>query len=187
MSALEFIAEIAWPVTVLVIALLFRRPIVAILSGEHGSLKAGPFGLAWRRTLSEVKSELGEEAPIAHAAPGPPASDLTTELAPVAARAPTAAVLEAYAQIEKALRQLLEVRGAGEGIDRIGAVGLARRAQETSLITDETRHAVEGLSALRNLAAHGRAEDVSPERAQEYLTLADAVLWAIDANARRAS
>jgi len=36
-----------------------------------------------------------------------------------------------------------------------------------------------GLGVLRNLSAHGRAGEVSGERAMDYLALADAVLYAL--------
>lgn len=62
MSALEFISDIAWPVTVLVIALLFRKPITEMLSGPLSRMKAGPFEWEWRRTFVEVEAEIGKAA-----------------------------------------------------------------------------------------------------------------------------
>ena len=57
-SALEFIAAVAWPLAALVIAVLYRRAITAILSGQVGRMRAGPLEVEWRRTLSEVEAEL---------------------------------------------------------------------------------------------------------------------------------
>jgi hypothetical protein len=42
-----------------------------------------------------------------------------------------------------------------------------RAALKRGLITDETARAVEGLSILRNLAAHGRAGEVTPASSRE--------------------
>lgn len=52
-----------------------------------------------------------------------------------------------------------------------------------SLITPETMKAIEGLSALRNLAAHGRENDLSAQRAHEFVALAHGTLYALNAGA----
>ena len=56
---------------------------------------------------------------------------------------------------------------------------LARLAHERGEISDATLQAIESLSILRNLAAHGRTEEVDRGKALDYLTLADATLYAI--------
>jgi hypothetical protein len=50
--------------------------------------------------------------------------------------------------------------------------------------TPKTAQAVEGLAVLRNMAAHGRSNDVSAARAKDYLALVDAVLFALRAGPR---
>jgi hypothetical protein len=45
--------------------------------------------------------------------------------------------------------------------------------------------AIEGLSVLRNLAAHGGEKDISSQRAHEFVALAQGVIYAITSNARR--
>jgi hypothetical protein len=52
------------------------------------------------------------------------------------------------------------------------------------LITAETQDAIEGLSVMRNLAAHGKQDDLSPQRAHEFVALSQGVLYAIHANAK---
>jgi len=61
----------------------------------------------------------------------------------------------------------------------MGAVGLARLAVRHERITPGTVSAVEGLSVLRNLAAHGSAREITAAQADEYLVLADAVLYVL--------
>jgi hypothetical protein len=91
---------------------------------------------------------------------------------------PSAAVLEAYARTERRLIELLEEDGTR--LDRIvGAVALARMAFIAGMISSETRDAVEGLSTLRNLAAHGPKDAISFERALDYVVRAHAVLYAL--------
>lgn len=170
----------------LTIALVFRRPLIDVLAGQVGRMKAGPFEVEWRRAFSEIEVELGQE-PVGDSLPEPPGGGrIKPELDPVARRAPIAAVLEGSTRVEIALRGVLEQRRVGASDLRKGLVGLAHLAQELNVITEETANAIEGLSVLRNLAAHGQARDVSPERANEYLALADGVVYAIESNARSA-
>jgi hypothetical protein len=55
----------------------------------------------------------------------------------------------------------------------------SQRALEHNLISAGTKEAIDGLRVLRNLAAHGQANDISPERAHEFVALTQAILFAI--------
>jgi hypothetical protein len=179
MSALEFISSVAWPVTILVIALLFRKSITDMLSGQLLTrMKAGPFEANWERGVSEVEAELRQTVPPDER---PPAEGLIAELASLAERSPATAVLEAYARVEQELRRIAGSPPVDPhlDLDRLGAHTLAQVARQGGRLSDQTVQAVEGLSVLRNLAAHGRAGDLTPERAMDYLALVDGVLYAI--------
>ena len=142
-------------------------------------VKAGPFEVEWDRTAAETEKEVEAIGISAHDAGTVPGA-LREELAGEAASAPAVAVLEAHATIERALRDLLSGADVpAEQTRRLGVVGLARLALRQGLVTPETVNAVEGISVMRNLAAHGSAREITPQQAVEYLTLADAVLYAI--------
>jgi hypothetical protein len=185
MSWLEFIASLvralAWPIVVLLIAFIFRKKITELLSERITRLRAGPLELEWERQVSETQAELEE------AGATPPATNDLTDPAmrALAERSPSAAVVEAFAQIEHALRSLATSWLPDEDTDRLGGLRLARLLQQHDVLPEETVRAVEGLTVLRNLSAHGRAGDLTVERAVEYLALAQAVLFAIDQTARR--
>lgn len=181
MSVLEFVAEmtkaLAWPSAAIVVAVVFRTQLRSLLTQPVRRVKVGPIEAEWDRTVAEAQVELDQPD-----APGPNrtlSGPVIVELAEVANRSPTAAVLEAHARVEAELRQLLVDEGLGEGELRAGATWLARRGVEMGVVSAETLNAVEGISVLRNLAAHGRAGDISVERALDYLALSDAVLYAI--------
>jgi hypothetical protein len=179
-SALEFISSVAWPLTVLVIALVFRKSIIDMLSGQLLTrMKAGPFEANWERGVSEVEAELKQTFPTEEQRPSP--ESLMAELASLAERSPATAVLEAYARIEKELRHIVESPPVDPhlDLDRLGAPALARVVHNAGRLSEQTVQAVEGVSVLRNLVAHGRAGDITRERAKEYLALADGVLYAI--------
>jgi len=107
---------------------------------------------------------------------------LVDELGRLAQASPNAAILEAHSRLEHELRELTKDLTADQRPR--GVVALARLALEQGLITPETLHAIEGVTTLRNLAAHGRQAEVSPERAMDYLALVDAVLFALRQKAR---
>jgi hypothetical protein len=184
MSGLELVARLAdalaWPVFALIIAVVLRHPLSQALSRRPLSkVKAGPFEVEWDRTAAETEKEVEAIGISAHDVGAVPGA-LREELAGEAASTPVVAVLEAHATIERTLRDLLNSTDMpAEQTRRLGAVGLARLAQRQGLLTPETVKAVEGISVMRNLAAHGSAREITPHQAVEYLTLADAVLYAI--------
>jgi hypothetical protein len=181
-SLAEFISSIAWPLAALVIALLFRAPLSDALRSASGALSAGPFRFEWERRAAAVEADLGRPPSISKGEIGGAAGRLDE----IAEASPTGAVVEAFGQIELALRSLLEEHGV-KNLDRPWSVRrLAEVAHERGLITAETKDAIEGLSVMRNLAAHGGREDISPQRAHEFVALTHGVLYAIAANAKSA-
>ena len=182
MSPAEFISSIAWPLVVLVIALIFRVPLTEALRSAGGALSAGPFRLEWKRQAEAVEADLGRPPSISQGQIGGAAGRLDE----IAAVSPAGAVVEAFGQIESALRTLLTESGA-ENMDRPWSVRLlAEIAAEKGLITAETKDAIDGLSVMRNLAAHGEQDDITPQRAHEFVALAQGVLYAIRMNSKGA-
>lgn len=177
-SALEFIAAVAWPVAVLVIAVMFRRPIAEALAAATGRVKAGPFEIEWKRSVQTVEADLGLPPSISEGQIGGAAGKLDE----LAEEAPAAAIVEAYGRIEQALRALLA--DSDTALDpRWGVLPLARLALEQGRISPETAKAIEGLDVLRNLAVHGREDDLSPKRAHEFVALVQGVLYSISTGA----
>jgi len=178
MSIFEFIAalvgSLAWPIVVLIVAVIFRRQFSALLARPLASLRAGPLEAVWDRQVAEVEAELpGPQSSVteSRAAAG------TDRLREVARAAPAAAVMGAFSEIEEQLHQILVDGGVEPG--RGGATQMARRALEAGLVQPEILKAVEGVAVLRNLAAHGRESDLDQARALDYLALTDAVSFAL--------
>jgi hypothetical protein len=180
MSVAEFISSVAWPVAVLVIALLFRKPLIGALASSRGALSAGPVRLEWERRAEEVKTDLSRQPLIAGGQRGD-----AERLAEVADVSPVGVVVESFGQIEKALRTALDERGIEVPRRNWSVRRLAQVAEEQGVITPDTKDAIDGLSVMRNLAAHGGEEDISPDRAREFLALSHGVLFAIQMNSKR--
>lgn len=185
MSGFEFIASLvaslSWPAVILAVALVFRQQLSKLLARPLSSLKAGPLEAVWDRQVAEVEAELSPSSP------GTSSGRIvsrTDHLRDVARVAPAAAVLSAFAEIEKQLRQILTDAGVEPAYS--GGTQMARLALENDLIQPETVKAIEGAAVLRNLAAHGREPDLDETRALEFLALADAVSYALDNGPRPA-
>lgn len=182
MPPAEFIASIAWPLTILVIALLFRAPLTEALRTGSGRLSAGPFRIEWEERAAEIEADLGLSPSISKGEIGGAAERLDE----IADASPVAAVVDTFGQIEIALRSLLEEHEL-DNLDRRWTVRqLSDAALQHNLISTETKDAIEGLSVMRNLAVHGHQKELSSQRVREFVALGQGVLYAISMNAKAA-
>jgi hypothetical protein len=107
----------------------------------------------------------------------PSEGQLTERFMVLANSEPSAAVVAAYAEIERALKQRLNAANVA-GVEKLAGSKLVEVAERKGVVNRRTAEAIRSVQALRNLAANGG--DVSLERALDYLSLADAVLYAIE-------
>ncbi len=176
----SLVQSLAWPSSAVVIVVVLRKPIGAALQ-RLSKAKVGPVEAEFDQELAEVRKELQRASEAAQSVEGAgeglvPMLSLPEELTRLAEASPRAAVLEAFARIEARLAELL----TDAGVEVIGAqsgVALARLAHRHELVSSETLNAVEGLAVMRNLAAHSPTDDISVERARDYLALADTTLY----------
>lgn len=133
------------------------------------------------REIAEVEAELGE--PGLSGTPRLEGARPGEQLAEVARIAPAAAVVQAFARVEAQLRQLLVDADLDPG--RGSAIQIARRAQDAGLVQPETVRAIEGIAVLRNLAAHGHDTELDESRALDFLSLTDAVSYAVTQKGRK--
>jgi len=182
MGALEFVASLvgslAWPAAVVVAVLILRAPLARALSGPVKRWKAGPSGVEveyhWQETIDETRAELEQSPEAAQLLAAPPGLD--DDLARLVEVSPRAAVMEAFARVERGLRTAV---GDDAGKRYVSARQLAQAAKQRGNISEETLKSIEGLVVLRNLAAHDRVADLDAPRAMEFVVLADAVLYAL--------
>lgn len=124
-SPAEFIAAIAWPVVVLIIALLFRRALTDAFASATGKLAAGPFSLEWKRRITDVEGDLGLPPSISKGEIGGAAGKLDE----IAQRSPTAAIVEAFAAVEPTLRGCLR-KGGSRVSTPLGALDGSLKSRE---------------------------------------------------------
>jgi hypothetical protein len=174
-SLVALVQALAWPLVVVVLAILFRPQLQRLLSVPMQRLKAGPFEVVFDHKLAET------EARIAPASPPLPLAtpSVREELTSVALESPGLAVLEGH---ERIYRRLLELVGPGAAIPIPGplprtGLAIAKVATDRGLILPETAQAIEELTELRNLVAHGGLDAITADGALRYLGLVDRVLY----------
>ena len=178
-AALDFAASIvksvAWPFVAVLGLGLFRRPIVGLLASiskishtDKGTEVSFARGLL--DTSLSVQMVI-DEAPLPS-----PTRQLLDERTPVVGNATQ--VVAAWSELEEKVR--LRLTRAGIDASSMGAPVLLRTARERGLITADQSNSLSGLSALRNLAVHGRGGDLTEERTQEFLLLANTMKTVLD-------
>lgn len=190
MSWLSFIAAViqglAWPAVVLILGLVFRRQIQALLARPMERLEVGPLKATWTQVIAEVKANVAELPPVARPSDGQNAESGVGErfkavtLKQLVVSDPGTSVLLAH---DLVYRQLQELTGLnfGSGPPLAGtAAALAQDARARGLISPGTQSAIEGITLLRNLVAHGGADEVTSDRAQEYVAQVDAILEVLE-------
>ena len=199
MDALQFVASLvsslAWPTLVLAVVLILRKAIAdlvgRVVEAEAFGVKAkfDPKRAAPSVALAKAEAEASSAASTSARAGVAEArgqawdatvrvrESLASNLAALARKDPSAAVLLAYAEIEKALRQrMTDAKVAG--VEKLSNDKLVEVALRKGVISFQTADAIRGVLVLRNLAAHGG--DVDAAKALDYLALADAVIFAIE-------
>jgi hypothetical protein len=173
-----------WPLILIGATIGFRkaigRQVRALLKEVRTwrlrSLKLGPLAVElWDTVADESRAILaGDDTPP----PPPDRRTLLDEFGDYALIAPVTAIVQAHTRVEEALRERL---GPEQSVDPSGramsASALARRALRLGLIRASVVPAIEGLTALRDLAVHQQA--TTYDRARDYFQLADMVLYAL--------
>jgi len=108
----------------------------------------------------------------------------------MATQDPAAAILEGHERVYQRLIELIgserQVQVTGGPLPRTAAT-VASVAADEGLIGPELVKAVESISTVRNMVAHGgRDVVIGSERALNYLDLVDAILRMLDPAARSA-
>jgi hypothetical protein len=179
----DFVSALAWPAAIVVIVVFLRRPIVDILmqlaSGLR-RLRSGQSDAEFDRTVTQVKAELTATV----SAGGPAALPVLLRFAAAAEDDPAAAIGQAFAAVEAALRELLGSTGKLVPVGSGDPTAVARFARDQGLVPESIVRAVDGMVTLRN-AVTADPSRVTSDHAATFLALTDALLFAIAAQRDR--
>ncbi|MBD9529478.1 hypothetical protein [Paracoccus sp. PAR01] len=206
MSWLEWssavIGSTAWPISTIVIALIFRGQVSRLLKRVKGA-KYGDAEVYFREELDKIEAQVSD-LPIAPK-PGsidalPEASQLPESANPdseqppnddskvkriadpldqfneIAKLSPSAAVLTAWRDVELELERSL--RRSGLPKTKLPPSQIAKRLHEMGVIDTPTMDVIKELQNLRNMAAH--AGEVSITNAYRFKTLARDVVHRLE-------
>jgi hypothetical protein len=183
---IDFVRALVWPVAVVAIVVCLRRPIVDILTQLASGLRrlrAGQSDAEFDRIAGQMKAEL--TASVSAGGPGPGAIPVLLRFATAAEDEPASAVTQAFGSVDVALRELLGSSGKLVPVGTGDPTAVARFARDQGLVPESVVRAVDGAVALRNFAAADPAR-LTRDHAVKYLSLIDALLFAIAAQRDRA-
>lgn len=167
MGALEFIAalveSLAWPLVVLVVVLVFRRPLQDVIRGLKRLNSPGGWAATFENQVErvrEIAQDFSESSgfPVEDYPPIPWVDDLDTRTK----------VVSAWWEVDRQLQIIaakLQLRSKGESIDPNTVIS---ELLERELIADGFAMLLRDLYDLRNRVAHDHRFEVSDPPLQEY-------------------
>lgn len=172
MTWLEFIssivAEVAWPVAVLVLALLLRDPLRGMIPLLQ-RMRYKDFEMDFGRKLAEAREEAGVEAQAETDAEPTPEEVRIIELAKVS---PRAAVTEAWRWVELASLDAARSLLGDKFRNKTFTFQAIRKLEQDERIDRGAVLLMRDLRGLRNDAVHSPDFAVSSEAAVEYAQMA---------------
>lgn len=175
MDWLTFIAQLinalAWPITVLIIILILRRPLSELFPLVRSLRFQGielDFGRQVQALANEAHSELTRLRGILDSGEAERAQ--WVEMAQVS---PRAAVLESWIQLEKAAIEACRRHDLNlKSVELHSPIVLGKALEEAGILEGNTPMIYHQLRNLRNTAAHASEFSFTPDSAIEYADLA---------------
>ena len=192
MDLLTFIATIvgslAWPVFLLIVTFMLRRPIAELLPGIR-KLKYKDLEVDFGKELERIEAVMDtiedetmpkRELPV-EVQPEPLPKTRTELLDKLADLAPNAAILESWRNVERTLDFYFKCRGIERPLSNQTISG---HLDYDPNFPPQLVSAYQELRLLRNRAAHDR-ENLTSEHAKEFSSLADRLTYALVEAANR--
>lgn len=172
---IKLIDTIIWPVTILVMAILFKKEFKAILI-RLVKIEGHGWSAEFEKGLKKVEAYAKEALP----ADSEVEKVLSTQnhekreilsIADLAEYSPRAAITESWILVEKAIIELAMSLGVTE-IERRSVIKLLKEFIKRQLIDEDTVRVYNELRVLRNEAVHAPEFSLTPDEAQRYVHIA---------------
>jgi hypothetical protein len=182
MSVLEFISSIlsalAWPVAIVIIVIVLRRPLRHLLSRLE-TLRGPGVEATFQRQLEEAREEAVAAAaslPVGQRRDANQQERLEySDLLQLADLSPRAAILDAWLRLEFALTEAAK-RADVPLTERRGILGLIEELEKRGIIAPELRSPLRRLRNLRNVAVHAIDFDVPKDSVIDYIDTANFII-----------
>lgn len=175
MDALTFIADVigslAWPVTVIIIFMILRRPLMSLFPLVQ-RLRFQGIELDFSRQVQALALEVHHQLPQPSQSPDRRQA-MRSHWVELAQLSPRAVVLEAWLQVEKAAVQASQRRGLNlRSAEVRSPLILGEALEQAGVLEGSTAGIYHQLRNLRNAAAHASDFAFTPDSAIEYADLA---------------
>ena len=188
-SAVELIVGLAWPVVVLIVAVIFRSQVAGLLAklsrfkgfGVEAEFDAKLAEVAATLATVTMRATAGRAAGTGtgHDATVSVRESVTARLADTAREEPVLAVIATYAEVEEVLRRRLrEAKVAG--VERLSSAQLIDAALSKGAISPESAEAVRRSLDVRNLALHVDPVHIDTARALQNLEQCNSLISNIE-------
>lgn len=168
MTLWEFASSALWPIVVLIVVLILRRPLGDLVRNiRHATLPGGVEFDVGRLEEAAEEAVASEPLPPAQgqqsldAAPRADIAGVTPDVAELAALSPAAVVMNSWRAIESSLRRLYGVAFADDETKRgrPGPMAMISALRRGQFVSEPTFALLQELRRLRNAVAH---EDEEP-------------------------
>tara|TARA_R110002110_G_C13201896_1_gene695487 strand:- start:187 stop:723 length:537 start_codon:yes stop_codon:yes gene_type:complete len=162
-------AALAWPLAIFLVAWMFRRPITDRLRNLQ-NLKGAGFEASFEAASEDVKKSLTKLA-----------ADRRLDGLPIGDDEKNAVqrVLSAWVKIEEQVERLAKRLPGEVSLKNDGLGTVLEQLVDAKIIGVQARNSVMGLSQMRNLAVHAPSTRVAEGDVQEFLALANAILYVL--------
>jgi hypothetical protein len=159
----QVLSAAAWPIAVVVLALVLRRQLTAVL-GRLSHVKVGQFEAALEKEIAKL-----QELPDVTIPPGE-AEKVKQTAEIIGEKSPIESIIRAWVEVERALEELWSiVSGATSGGVTVGAI------QKRGLISTSEASEIRDLRSIRNRLVHNPDEPISAGAARLYTSRALAI------------
>tara|TARA_R110002020_G_scaffold281686_1_gene497418 strand:+ start:110 stop:679 length:570 start_codon:yes stop_codon:yes gene_type:complete len=174
----RIVSGLAWPVAVVIVAMVFRREVENLLKRLR-AFKISGAELGFSELLDEVSREAATLA-----APSTPVSKITIDEQTIA-KHPHFAVIEAWRSVESEVAQLLQLLAPDISRHQVNGFRSFQLLRKTEAVDPEILSLMEDLRRVRNAAVHDSEPEVTIGQAIEYISLASRVEEALRDARRR--
>lgn len=181
MDALTFTAEaikaLAWPIAVVFVALMVRKPVIELLPFLR-RLKYKEVELEFANELAQLMSDITANEPaISQKSPSLAASTSSNRLLNIASISTSAAILEAWSELESASVAVASSFWALPPSDTFkNYPKLGEYLLQCKVIDEKQLGVFNKLRELRNKVAHAIDLNLSEEEARTYIELATSLI-----------
>lgn len=167
------VASLAWPAVVVVLLYLLRKQLTALAERLRELSLPGGMKATFEKEL-QVGREIVEQIPAQNPVPqlAPPAPEEDNKLHRLAIEAPDGAIVLAYIELEKSLRDVAIKLGMGSKVTNQRSI--MEELVKRNLVSQDASRLFDSLRRARNSAAHSVSDQqVTTQDALEYIRQVD--------------